>query len=60
MKEGIYVKLNFGLNTAYISIIQGIEKGIDMALSPLGFTRTTSTKDGDFVEINYRKYAKAE
>ncbi|MGZ4851222.1 MAG: hypothetical protein ACXV2C_07575 [Candidatus Bathyarchaeia archaeon] len=55
----ITVRLNFGLDTADISLIQGIEKQLDAALQPIGFTRTTTGKGGDFAEFNYRQYAVA-
>jgi hypothetical protein len=55
----ITVRLNFGLNTVDISLIQGIEKQLDDSLAPLGFHRTTSGKGGDFAEFNYRQFGKA-
>jgi hypothetical protein len=58
--DAIKVITNFGLNTADISLIQGIEKALDDALYPLGFVRTTSGKGGDFAEFNFRQYAKSE
>jgi hypothetical protein len=59
MKHDITVKLNFGLDTASIEFIQGIEKQLDKALSPVGFTRTGSGKGGDFAEFHYRQFGVA-
>ena len=58
-KPDITIRLNFVLDTTEIDFIQHIEKSIDCALSPIGFTRVTSTKSGDYVEINYFQYGKA-
>ena len=55
----ITVRLNFGLDNAEIDFIQYIEREISSALSPLGFNTVTSTKSGDYVEINYFQYGKA-
>ena len=56
MNEDIKVRLNFGLNSTDIKEIQRIERSIDNALHPLGFKRVTSTKTGDYVELNYFYY----
>jgi hypothetical protein len=59
MKPDLTVRLNFGLDTASIEFIQGIEKKLDDSLAPLGFHRTTSGKGGDFAEFNYKQFGKA-
>jgi len=56
MNEDIKVKFNFGLDSTSIEEIQRIERAIDNALKPLGLARVTSTKSGNFVEINYYFY----
>ena len=39
-----------------IEFIQRIEKQLDAALVPMGFTRETTTKSSDFTELNYRQF----
>jgi hypothetical protein len=56
MNEDIKVRLNFGLNSTDITEIQRIERSIDNALLPLGYRRVTSTKSGEYVEVNYYFY----
>lgn len=47
------VKINIPLE---IKFIHRIEKQLDMALIPMGFTRETTTKNIDTTEINYRQF----
>ena len=53
------IKTDIGLDNMQIDLIQSIEKAVDDAMVKNGFTRTTSTKAGDHIELNYRQFAAA-
>jgi hypothetical protein len=55
----VKVKTENGLNDCKICLIQGIEKEIDKVMASNGFSRTTTTKSGDYLEFNYRQFGKA-
>jgi hypothetical protein len=55
-QRDIVVTINHGLDEYDIEFIQQIEKHIDAALAPVGFTRSTSTKGGKTVEFVYWQF----
>lgn len=55
----IVVTVRPGLDAYGIEFIQEIEKRIDKALTPIGFTRSKSGKWGHKVEFVYCQFAKA-
>lgn len=56
-QKDIVVTINHGLDEYDIGFIQQIERGIDKALAPIGFTRSTSSKSGDKCEFVYYQFA---
>lgn len=58
-QRDIVVYVNHGLDEYDILLIQEIESAIDKALVPLGYTRSTSSKDGHICESVYWQFAKS-
>lgn len=57
MKNAITITLNGGLKNWGIDFVQHLEKEFDEALTHNGFSRATTTKSDDLIEINYRQFA---
>ena len=53
----ITVRIHRGLNEISIERIQQIEKAIDSGLGHVGYSRSASTKNSDYVEFNYYQFA---
>ena len=52
----VSVTLDSGLDQHKIEFIQYLEKEIDEVMVQNGFCRTTTTKNGDRIEFNYRQF----
>ena len=50
------IKLDVGLNDLSIEWVQAIEKALDKAFVPLGFTRDKSSKSEDNIEFHYAQF----
>ena len=59
MADKISIETNIGLDHMQIDLVQSIEKDVDDAMGKNGFTRTTTTKEGGRVVLNYRQFAAA-
>ena len=57
--KGVKVKTENGLDDCEIDLVHSIERAVDEAMVKNGFVRTTSGKAGDYLEFNYRQFAKA-
>jgi len=47
-----------GLNDYDIDLIHVIEEALDVALVRQGFARTTTTKENNYIEFNYRQFGR--
>ena len=50
------IKITPGLDINNIKLFQGIEKDVDKVMLNYGFSRSETTKDGDYVEFVYRQF----
>lgn len=57
--KNVTVETNIGLDNMDISLVQSIEKSVDFAMAANGFHRTTTSKTGDKITLNYRQFAAA-
>ncbi|OPX33361.1 MAG: hypothetical protein B1H40_00095 [Candidatus Latescibacteria bacterium 4484_181] len=56
MIEKVKVKTDTGLDNCSIKLIQQIEDDLDEAMIKNGFTRTTTSKEGNILEFNYHRF----
>lgn len=52
----IKVKTDAGLDDLSIEFIQRIENNLDEAMAKNGFTRTETSKAGEYLEFNYHQF----
>jgi len=55
-RKDIVVTINHGLDKYSIGFIRQIEKQIDSALAPVGFSRSISSKSNNEVTLNYWQF----
>jgi len=54
----IKVAFDQGLDDFSIEFVQAFEKDLDKAMVEYGFTRSTTTKAGGFLEFDYRQFGR--